>query len=81
MLISTFDRTSNAWSNLAAIGGQPVAGGQPLRAESVDSTVFLGGAEVGVTVTGRDQNIWATHFDATIPGYTQFERIPPLDAT
>lgn len=81
VLISTFDRAGNAWSALATIGGQPVTGGQPLRAGSVDSAVFLGGAEVGVIVTGRDQNVWATHFDATIPGYTQFERIPPLDAT
>jgi hypothetical protein len=81
VLISTFDRVSNAWSALAAIGGQPVTGGQSLRAGSVDSAVFLGGAEVGVLITGRDHNIWATHFDATIPGYTQFERVPPLDAT
>jgi len=26
-------------------------------------------------------NVWATHFGATIPGYTQFQRVPPLDAT
>jgi hypothetical protein len=81
VLISTFDRVSNAWLPLAAIGGQPVTGGQPLAVGSVDSAVFLGGAEVGVTVTGRDQTIWATHFDATISGYTPFERIPTLDAT
>jgi hypothetical protein len=29
----------------------------------------------GVIVTGYDRTVWATHFDATIPGYTQFERI------
>jgi hypothetical protein len=79
LLISTFDRVSDTWSALAPIAGQPQFGGQPLKVASVDSAVFLGGAEVGVLVTGRDQTVWATHYDATIPGYTQFERIPPLD--
>jgi hypothetical protein len=80
LLISTFDRVSGTWSALAPIAGQPQFGGQPLQVGSVDGAVFLGGAEVGVVVTGRDQTVWATHYDATIPGYTQFERIPPLDA-
>ena len=79
LLISTFDRVANSWSALAPIGGQPVFGGQPLRVSSVDGAVLRGGAEVDVVVTGRDQTVWTTHFDAAIPGYTQLERIVPLD--
>jgi len=55
LLISTFDRVSGTWSALAPIAGQPQFGGQPLQVGSVDGAVFLGGAEVGVAVTGRDQ--------------------------
>jgi len=80
LLITSFDRVANSWSALSAIGGQPTTGGQPLRLSSIDGAVFRGGTEVAVIITGSDQNVWATHFDPAGPGYTQLQRIGPLDA-
>jgi len=80
LLISTYDRASDSWLPFAPVGGQPVVQGQPLRVAAVEGAVFRGGAEVGVIVTGRDQRVWATRYDAAAGGYTQLAPAgQPLD--
>jgi hypothetical protein len=79
LLKSTFTRAAGDWSPLLPIGGRPVIDGNPLSVASVDGAVFQAATDITVVVTGRDTNVWVTHFDPGIPGYTTLERMIPLN--